>query len=457
MSAHFLSKCSGLQEFPHLRSSAFHRIYDNHKNSFLPLKRPRAQFSGRIPNANFHQFSEEDLFTQKWDNNFYFPEAQIRRENEPDNLKMHQIGQSQNKLPTQPMQSDLSDLRKVELNYNEDDQKLLEEMLNLQDGRNLLEEMLNSQDNQEASIFQLPFSSESTIFLKESHVPGAIEDLRTSALDYSKYNKKNDNSIYSVKKKKTMFGVNTKKIYKTSKAELKKNNLKLQKEELVSILTNNFSIDHTNKEQHDEVYVQFNKNSKSKFKQHDEESESRRSLDMKVLQYLGKADREENALNFRDGTLKSSRALSSAPNAAFKRCQTRTFKYIKCMQWEGSVSFNKEISDLVGRYKDSKKANPRKSFSGRIRDISTVGVTVMKIISKLHSKRPRSEEFGDNQKILEYTEDFWKNLFSDKEIKADDLVNFCKSMGAKSVSQMEKCLLIQFTSQNQGLLESAKD
>ncbi|CAH7690949.1 hypothetical protein PPACK8108_LOCUS26447, partial [Phakopsora pachyrhizi] len=353
MSAHFLSKCSGLQEFPHLRSSAFHRIYDNHKNSFLPLKRPRAQFSGRIPNANFHQFSEEDLFTQKWDNNFYFPEAQIRRENEPDNLKMHQIGQSQNKLPTQPMQSDLSDLRKVELNYNEDDQKLLEEMLNLQDGRNLLEEMLNSQDNQEASIFQLPFSSESTIFLKESHVP-----------------------------------VNTKKIYKTSKAELKKNNLKLQKEELVSILTNNFSIDHTNKEQHDEVYVQFNKNSKSKFKQHDEESESRRSLDMKVLQYLGKADREENALNFRDGTLKS------------------------------------------------------------IQEI-TVGVTVMKIISKLHSKRPRSEEFGDNQKILEYTEDFWKNLFSDKEIKADDLVNFCKSMGAKSVSQMEKCLLIQFTSQNQ--------
>ncbi|CAH7682607.1 expressed protein [Phakopsora pachyrhizi] len=567
LSAHFVSQCSGLQEFSHFKNicgyeenssekaisklsenfSAFHKLYDNYKeNSLL--------FSEQSLLASFHQQSEEDLFPQKWDNKFSFTESLIHREDQPekshgrsslslahlrhenskllqvtrspqffdtagcspyfssflntkhlaefnpqalfteakkvithdikpsssmnlyeasninlgpdftnlwstdvlspyqaqDNLKMHQIGQTKIKLPANSMQSDLW---KVELNYNDDDQKLLEEMLNFQECTNLLKEMLSSQDNQEAVTFQSSFPSHSPNYLQESHGPDALEGFRISTLKPSKCDEKIDNSGNSVGEKKKIFEKFKYGNYKISKAELKKKKLKQQREELVSILLNNFIINPIYKKQDDEVYVPVSINSQWMYKKKDGVSKTQRSLDKKILQYLEKADYEESALKLKDRTTRSSSVFSSAPNAGFKRVQARTFLCIQNIRWEGSDSFMKEISDLVCNYKDSKIANPLKSFSGRIRDISTVGVTLMKIISKLYSNNPRSSEYGNNQNILDYTKDFWNISFSDKENKAEDLANFCKSLGAKSESQIEKCLSIKFTGREQGLIQ----
>ncbi|KAI8461543.1 hypothetical protein BY996DRAFT_6663841 [Phakopsora pachyrhizi] len=346
-----------------------------------------------------------------------------------------------------------SDLWKVELNYNDDDQKLLEEMLNFQECTNLLKEMLSSQDNQEAVTFQSSFPSHSPNYLQESHGPDALEGFRISTLKPSKCDEKIDNSGNSVGEKKKIFEKFKYGNYKISKAELKKKKLKQQREELVSILLNNFIINPIYKKQDDEVYVPVSINSQWMYKKKDGVSKTQRSLDKKILQYLEKADYEESALKLKDRTTRSSSVFSSAPNAGFKRVQARTFLCIQNIRWEGSDSFMKEISDLVCNYKDSKIANPLKSFSGRIRDISTVGVTLMKIISKLYSNNPRSSEYGNNQNILDYTKDFWNISFSDKENKAEDLANFCKSLGAKSESQIEKCLSIKFTGREQGLIQ----
>ncbi|CAH7684030.1 hypothetical protein PPACK8108_LOCUS17957 [Phakopsora pachyrhizi] len=564
LSANFVSKCSGWQEFSHFQNicgyeenssakaisklsenySAFHEMHKNHKENLL-------FFPEKSSLASFPQLSE-DLFPQKWENNFSFTEAGMHREDQPkkshgssslslanlinedskplqathrfqfhntadflpyfssflntknlaefnpqalsteakkvithdiqpslsmnlyeanntnlrpdftnlwntdllspykaeDNLKMHQITQTEIKLHENSMQSDLW---KVVLNYNEDDQKLLEEMLNFQECTNLLKEMLSSQDNQEVATFQSSSPSHSPNYLQESHGPDTLEGFRISTLKPSKFGDKNYNPGNSESKKRKMFEIFNPRNYKIPKAELKKKITRQQIEELVSILLNNFTIKPIYDEQGYEVCVPVSINSQWTYKKKYGKSKTQKSLDKKILQYLEKSDYEESALKLKDRNTKSSSIFSPAPSAEFNRVQARTFLCIQHIQWEGSDSFLKEISDLVCNYKDSKIANPLKSFSGRIRDISTVGVTLMKIISKLYSNNPRSSEYGNNQNILDYTKDFWNISFSDKENKAEDLANFCKSLGAKSESQMEKCLSIKFTGREQGL------
>ncbi|KAI8461537.1 hypothetical protein BY996DRAFT_31642 [Phakopsora pachyrhizi] len=368
-----------------------------------------------------------------------------------DSLEMHQIDQSKEDFPSRSTQSNMSDRWKIVLNYNEDDQKLLEEMLDFQDGQNLLEEMLSSQDNQEVVTFKLPTSSQSSIFLRKPHGKDTPMAFRTLTLESSKYDGKIDNLKNLENKKRKISSIYKTEKSKTPKLELKKQTVKQERKKLVDILINNFTIGPKKMEQPDEVNTTAIKNSLLAKKNLEEESKYQRSLDIKILNFLEKVDCEGEILNFRDVNSSSSRAFDSVPNAVSKRAQIRTFEYIQRIQWKGSESFKKEISDLVGEFQDLKKANPPKAIPGRIRDISTVGVTLMKIISKFYSTNPRSEEYGNNQYILNYTKEFWKIYFLDKENMDQELEIFCRSIGAKSESEIDKCISIRFTSRKQGL------
>ncbi|CAH7682078.1 hypothetical protein PPACK8108_LOCUS14782 [Phakopsora pachyrhizi] len=348
-------------------------------------------------------------------NNSYFWDPQLQFPYpKQDNVDMSQFGQLKEKNPTRSMQTNLSDHWKIELNYNEDDQELLEEMLNSQNDQNLLEEMLNSHDDMEVVKFQLPSSSHRPDSQTESHSPVALKSSRGSILKTLIHDEKIDYSKITANKKRKMPNISP-------------------------------------KEKHRQVFNAIDQKPPWVYKITDDDSELKRSIDIKIRRFLEEADCEENTPNFRGGVSSSSRAYDPVPNAVSKGIQRRAFEYTNRISWEGCETFKKELDNLLRDWKHSKELNCQEGAFSRIEYISTVGANIMKIISKLYAEHPRSKEFGENKKILTYTNDIWKICFPKRENKAEDLAKFCKSLGAESERAREKCLSIKFNNQYSGL------
>ncbi|KAI8444420.1 hypothetical protein BY996DRAFT_6425909 [Phakopsora pachyrhizi] len=214
---------------------------------------------------------------------------------------------------------------------------------------------------------------------------------------------------------------------------------------------NNFTIKPEKEEQHYQVFNAIDQKPPWVYKITDDDSELKRSIDIKIRRFLEEADCEENTPNFRGGVSSSSRAYDPVPNAVSKGIQRRAFEYTNRISWEGCETFKKELDNLLRDWKHSKELNCQEGAFSRIEYISTVGANIMKIISKLYAEHPRSKEFGENKKILTYTNDIWKICFPKRENKAEDLAKFCKSLGAESERAREKCLSIKFNNQYSGL------
>ncbi|KAI8458508.1 hypothetical protein BY996DRAFT_8684761 [Phakopsora pachyrhizi] len=316
---------------------------------------------------------------------------------------LEKIGKMEENFCTHSSQNDLSYRLRIASKNDKGNQNLHEEIQNTQYDQNLLEKVLDPQDDMEVLNSQNPSSSHSPNSQKISHIT------------------------------------------------LKKQKLKQEREELVRTLRNNFTIKPEEKEQLKRVAITIGKKPPWIYKTLEDDSEIQRNLDIKILKFLDEANCEDNTPNFRSGISKSSRAYDPVPNAVFKRAQLRTFECAQCIHWVGSESFKNEIRELVHNMKNSKEINCQEGYLSRIEDISTIGVTFIKIISKFHAKNPRSKEFGENQNILRYTRDIWKICFPNRENKAYDIARFCKSLGAESETAIEKCLKIKFNSRNSGL------
>ncbi|CAH7672978.1 expressed protein, partial [Phakopsora pachyrhizi] len=343
-----------------------------------------------------------------------------------DNLEINQIGQLKENFPDNSMHSKSSDLWKIEINYNEDDQKLLEEMLNSQDNQNLPEEKVDSQKDQnlfgysinsqkkqddEEFQFSSPFHNQDS--LKEPHGICSSESSRSSTLNTLKYDKKIDSSRNPVKKKRKISKISIESEPVKAKAEHTNQVLKHKKEELVRILRNSFTI---KPKKNGEPY-EFDIFPKIKWSNKTPEQESifQKYLDIKILHFLEDVNWEENTNIFQDEISNFSQKPSSVAKALSKRTQLRTFGYTQYIKWEGSEFLMNQISELVLDFKNLKHVNFPGGSLDRIQDVSTVGATFIKIISKVFFKHPRSEEFGNNQKIFDYAESIWRICFSDKK------------------------------------------
>ncbi|CAH7673932.1 hypothetical protein BY996DRAFT_6841495 [Phakopsora pachyrhizi] len=425
-----------------------------------------------LPSTKFYEGSNKKLkshFTNLWE-----PRIQSSYPTEK-NLELNQVGQWKEKFPEKSMQTKLSDRWKIELNYNEDDQKLLEEMLksldsqyfvgdkaNPQNDNNLFGDLLNTQNNQEdvASQFQSSFHNHDP--LKEPQGLYLPNVSRSSSLNALKYEEKIDSPKNHVKKKRKMTKISKKTSKEAkpqiTKAEHKKQILKQEREDLIRILKKNFTIKPMDKEESYMLDVYPKK--KRSYRTAEEENMLQKTLDIKILQFLKDANWEEDALKFKEVISNSSGDIDAVSNLISKRAQLRTFDYSQRIQWEGSEALENKIRDLIDELEDSKKIICQKFILSRMRNISIVGATFMKIISKIYSKNKRSAEFEDNQKISDYTEDIWKICFSSKKFNAKDLNSLCESLGAKSKTDIERCLSIEIDKANCGLskiLSSMRD
>ncbi|CAH7669199.1 expressed protein, partial [Phakopsora pachyrhizi] len=381
-----------------------------------------------------------------------------------DTLNMNQISKSKENFQAHSKQSNLSDRWKIELNYNDDDQNLLEEMLNSHDNQNSLEETLNSRDDQnlfgeimhshnnlDAGAILFPSSPiQNHVSRKE---PGSLQPSRSSTLDDFEYDKKIENAKNAANKKRKISEI-LKKNSKTAqlkitKAEIKSRILRPQKEKLIEILRTYFSIKPRNKDLPYEFDIY--PNLKWSYKTAEQESIIQEYLNIKILNFLDEVNWEEKTKHFEDDTSNFPGNFGSIPKILSKITQTRTFGYTQWIQWDGSELLKENVSDVLLKLIGSKGINSLKGTLSRIKDISTVGAAFMKIISKIYIHDPRSESFGDDKKILDYTEGIWRVCFSNKKDKARNLASLCESMGAKSKIEIKKCLSIKIENKTSGL------
>ncbi|KAI8460346.1 hypothetical protein BY996DRAFT_6734199 [Phakopsora pachyrhizi] len=219
--------------------------------------------------------------------------------------------------------------------------------------------------------------------------------------------------------------------------------------ELVNILMNNFTINPEEKVQPPERHIY--RNPRWRIKTLEEESYIKRSLEIKILQFLEESDRKEDESHIGFNNLDLSNPKDSLSSAVCKRILKKTFEYTQRIRWDGFESFRSKLENLAFKLKSYENFKFRKSTLSCMEDISTVGVNFMKIISKLYSGKSQSVDFEDEQKILTYTENFWNIFLLDKKCNAEDLEMFCKSIGAKSEIEINRCLSIKFDNGNYGL------
>ncbi|CAH7669201.1 hypothetical protein PPACK8108_LOCUS3781 [Phakopsora pachyrhizi] len=153
-----------------------------------------------------------------------------------DTLKMNQISKTKENFSYHPIQANLSNQWKVEINYNKDDQKLLEEMLDSQDNQNFVKKILNSYEEQ--NVFGETINTHNNQYFREKQFNEPLE-----------YIEKNYNAKNSVNKKRKIFEKYREAKSKKIKAELKKQTTRQKKEQLIEILRINFTIKPMKKDQ----------------------------------------------------------------------------------------------------------------------------------------------------------------------------------------------------------------
>ncbi|CAH7667932.1 expressed protein [Phakopsora pachyrhizi] len=107
-------------------------------------------------------------------------------------------------------------------------------------------------------------------------------------------------------------------------------------------------------------------------------------------------------------------------SAIDRRKKDRIIEYTLRVQWNGSESLKETIHRFSFDFERYGEVVPHTGTAGHIKMISIIGINLMKIIAKKYSKKLGSVNFGDDQRLIKYTENFWKVCFADRrEMKAE--------------------------------------
>ncbi|KAI8447845.1 hypothetical protein BY996DRAFT_745845 [Phakopsora pachyrhizi] len=139
------------------------------------------------------------------------------------------------------------------------------------------------------------------------------------------------------------------------------------------------------------------------------------------------------------------------------KMKSRLFNSITSIRWDkyNSNDLEDAISKLTSKIDiPSEKGVYAPSIKSNFEDLSIITTILMKIIASIFSGHKKSIHFGNEVKIFQYLENFWKTCFA----KNPDLKIFCQSIGAILDSAIEKCLSIGINKSKglQTIFESVK-
>ncbi|CAH7667928.1 hypothetical protein PPACK8108_LOCUS2370, partial [Phakopsora pachyrhizi] len=111
----------------------------------------------------------------------------------------------------------------------------------------------------------------------------------------------------------------------------------------------------------------------------------------------------------------------------YRRKKFRLIENVFRIQWDNIISLKVHIlvfaKKIVKNRGKKDMANPE-----HIVKISIMGITYMKIISKLYAKKEASKEFGDDKNLIDYTIKFWDHCFTKHSDMNEALRSFFKSI-----------------------------
>ncbi|CAH7667925.1 expressed protein, partial [Phakopsora pachyrhizi] len=237
--------------------------------------------------------------------------------------------------------------------------------------------------------------------------------------------KDDENSILFTSKKRKR---------KSKKAERELKESIKERLDLLRILEKNFSIGSMETLQNDIIFE-----SKSrKFllthkKDPEKEAKYQKFIDKSILNFLHKdGPKEDQQPNCGIAPKVKEKFTQSEISLLDNRKRSRIIESAFRIQWNGFESLKKDINELASNFGSHKEADIHEGPSLHIKNISTLGITFMKIIAKKYPKGQVSKEFEDDQRLLEYSKIFWKFCFMDHKKMKEGLKDFFKSIRGDS-------------------------
>ncbi|CAH7687123.1 expressed protein [Phakopsora pachyrhizi] len=119
---------------------------------------------------------------------------------------------------------------------------------------------------------------------------------------------------------------------------------------------------------------------------------------------------------------------STLTSAIFRRKILTSTENVSRIQWSTHSAMKKEICLFAKKFNFNNEEEKKKYTTDHMENISIMGITFMKIISKKYPKDKVSEEFEKEESLINYTKKFWAYCFSDNEGKEEALEEFFMSI-----------------------------
>ncbi|CAH7672677.1 expressed protein [Phakopsora pachyrhizi] len=125
-------------------------------------------------------------------------------------------------------------------------------------------------------------------------------------------------------------------------------------------------------------------------------------------------------------------------------------EYTLGIYWDKSSSLKDILYNFADNFAKNKNVDRHPSNSIRMRRISILGINLMKIIAKKYSEKDISEEFGNDDNLLNYNTLFWEFCFKTHKNMKEDLSIFFQSIAGslKSKINIEELSSIKFSTHN---------
>ncbi|CAH7681946.1 expressed protein [Phakopsora pachyrhizi] len=126
------------------------------------------------------------------------------------------------------------------------------------------------------------------------------------------------------------------------------------------------------------------------------------------------------------------------------------YEYALGFELTVSESLKEGVYLFADNFKTNKNVAQHPDKPVRMKNISLMGIIFVKIIAKMYSEKDASEEFEDEESLLNYNKLFWEFCFKDHEEIKGDLREFFISIAGSRASKInvEQLLTAKFSGQH---------
>ncbi|CAH7666352.1 expressed protein, partial [Phakopsora pachyrhizi] len=204
--------------------------------------------------------------------------------------------------------------------------------------------------------------------------------------------------------------------------------------DLIRVLSDDFNLVSKAPSQNNEIYESKNfRLSSVQIQDPKQEAKYQRYVDKKSLNFLHEHELKKDQQPDFNISFKVKERFTTPEISAFdNRYRSTIIDSAFRIQWNGFEMLKKYISDYAPNSINPKEVKLHKGTLSHIKNISTLGITFIKIIAKKYPKGLVSEEFEDDQRLIIYNNKFWDFCFKNQGDIKRGLRDFFKSIKGNS-------------------------